>query len=40
MLDSTEKASRNELYTMEKIMTLRNELIQIINKDINEKTME
>lgn len=37
--DMNEKAQRENLYTDEKMMKLRNELIQIINKDISEKTM-
>ena len=39
-LDMNEKAQRENLYTDEKMMKLRNELIQIINKDISEKTMD
>ena len=38
-LDMNEKVQRENLYTDEKMMKLRNELIQIINKDISEKTM-
>ncbi|MBR1453901.1 MAG: ABC transporter ATP-binding protein [Lachnospiraceae bacterium] len=34
-----EKTSRENLYTDEKMMLFRNELIQIINKDISEKTL-
>lgn len=37
--DLSEKANREKLYTDDKMMNLRNELIQIINKDISEKTM-
>ena len=39
-INANEKASREDLFTNEKIMTLRNELIQIINIDISEKTLE
>ena len=39
-LDMNEKTQRENLYTDEKMMKLRNELIQIINKDISEKTMD
>lgn len=39
-IDVNEKVNREELFTNEKMMTLRNDLIQIINKDINEKTIE
>ena len=38
-IDLSEKANREKLYTDEKMMKLRNELIQIINKDISEKYM-
>lgn len=38
-IDLSEKANREKLYTDEKMMNLRNELIQIINKDISEKYM-
>lgn len=39
-IDMNEKTQRENLYTDEKMMKLRNELIQIINKDISEKTMD
>ena len=38
-IDLSEKTSRENLYTDEKMMMLRNELIQIINKDISKKTL-
>lgn len=38
-IDLSEKANREKLYTDGKMMNLRNELIQIINKDISEKYM-
>jgi NitT/TauT family transport system ATP-binding protein len=38
--DIMDKTNREKLYTDEKMMALRNELIQIINKDISEKTIE
>lgn len=37
-IDKAHILDREKLYTDEKIMALRNELIQIINRDINEKT--
>lgn len=38
--DLMDKTNREKLYTDEKMIRLRNELIQIINKDISEKTIE
>ena len=38
--DLMDKTNREKLYTDEKMMSLRNELIQIINKDISEKTID
>ena len=38
-IDLSEKTNREKLYTDEKMMILRNELIQIINKDISKKTL-
>lgn len=38
-VDLSDKTNRAKLYTDENMMALRNELIQIINKDISEKTM-
>ncbi len=38
--DILDKTNREKLYTDEKMIRLRNELIQIINKDISEKTIE
>ena len=38
--DIMDKTNREKLYTDEKMIALRNELIQIINKDISEKTIE
>ena len=39
-IDKTHKLDREKSYTDKKMMALRNELIQIINKDISEKTQE
>lgn len=39
-IDKAHILDREKLYTDEKMMALRNELVQIINKDINEKTQE
>ena len=36
-IDQNEKVDRKDLFTNEKMIELRNELIQIINKDINDK---
>lgn len=38
-IDLSEKTNREKLYTDDKMINLRNELIQIINKDISEKSM-
>ena len=38
-IDLSEKTNREKLYIDDKMMNLRNELIQIINKDISEKSM-
>lgn len=39
-LDTAKKISRENLYIDDETLHLRNELIQIINKDISEKTLE
>ena len=39
-INISEKVNREELFTNVKMTMLRNELIQLINKDISEKTLE